>query len=161
MRLIGRESPDALSAGPARSVQRGRPEDGVLGQASVCCRFEVSRCPLLQNRGELCLARLRLSRGLATAKRLRARSCCRVSREVSVFSSLVAGVAKVLSWVSESNKQKNCEGGKKDKKESPVEVSTKAYVSSIPEERVKSQGSAAVVPPYLTLCLSNEFVVYT
>jgi len=74
---------------------------------------------------------------------------------------LVAGVAKVLSWVSESNKQKNCEGGKKDKKESPVEVSTKAYVSSIPEERVKSQGSAAVVPPYLTLCLSNEFVVYT
>jgi hypothetical protein len=57
---------------------------------------------------------------------------CRVSHEVSVFSSLLAGVTEMVSRVSEGSEQKNAmreTGGNVGKKKSPVEASEKILPS--------------------------------
>jgi hypothetical protein len=61
----------------------------------------------------------------------------------------------MVSWVSEGNKQKTVmreRGGKRTKKESPVEVSEKAYLSSIPEASPKSKGCANILIVIIFFC---------
>jgi hypothetical protein len=51
----------------------------------------------------------------------------------------------MVSWRAEWSKQKNAMREKGQKKESPLEVSEKAYLSSIPEESQKSKGALVVL----------------
>jgi hypothetical protein len=48
-----------------------------------------------------------------------------------------------------------CDGGNWTKKESPVEVSEKAYLESIPEERGKSKGGKGDSYSHKVVCLST------
>ena len=55
----------------------------------------------------------------------------------------------MVSWRAEWSKQKNAMREKGQKKESPLEVSEKAYLSSVPEESQKSKGALGVGQGYL------------